>query len=107
MVNNIFKANWKGFTASLHTQYVGHQYMTTTGLRSYEAFGEDVSLMLDAFCVSNLDFSYKFEKLRFAKELTLGVSVYNLFGEKYESFGAAYTALKSDGKGGMKGYQDT
>ena len=107
MVNNIFKANWKGFTASLHTQYVGHQYMTTTGLRSYEAFGEDVSLMLDAFCVSNLDFSYKFEKLRFAKELTLGVSVYNLFGEKYESFGAAYTALKSDGKGGMKGYQDS
>ena len=63
--------------------------------------------MLDAFCVSNLDFSYKFEKLRFAKELTLGVSVYNLFGEKYESFGAAYTALKSDGKGGMKGYQDS
>ena len=46
------------------------------------------------------------EKQPFAKGLTLGVSVYNLFGEKYESFGAAYTAVKSDGKGGMKGYQD-
>jgi iron complex outermembrane receptor protein len=106
MFNNTFKAKWKGFTASLHTQYVDHQYMTATGLRSFEEDGKDVSLMLDAFCVSNLDVSYKFGKLPFAKGLTLGVSVYNLFGEKYESFGAAYTAVKSDGKGGMKGYQD-
>lgn len=107
ILNNIFKASWKGFTASLHSQYVSEQYMTTTGLRSYREEGKDVSLMLDAFFVSNFDITYTFDHIRFAKAIKIGVSVYNLFGEKYESYGAAYTAVRSNGNGGMMGYQDS
>jgi len=79
--------------------------MTTTGLRSYRDGDRDISLMLDKYFVSDLDLSYTFHKLAFTKSLTLGVTVYNVFGDKYESFGAAYTATKSNGQGGMMGYQ--
>ena len=79
--------------------------MTTTGLRSYQDGDHETSLMLDRFCVSDLDLSYNFTKLRFVKGLRLGVTIYNLFGTNYESFGAAYTAVRSDGRGGMQGYQ--
>lgn len=106
ILNNMFKVDWKGFSLSTHTQYVTEQYMTNTSLRSYNDNGKDVSLMLGDYFVTNLDLSYSFSHLKFCKSLSLGVSFYNLFGEKYESFGAAYTAVKSDGKGGMQGYQD-
>jgi iron complex outermembrane receptor protein len=105
-VSSVIKGEYKGFTAGLQSQFVGEQYMTTTGLRSYQEDGKNVSLMLDHFFVSNLDLSYTFRRLKFVKSLTLGCTVYNIFDEKYESFGAAYTATKSDGKGGMMGYQD-
>ena len=105
IIKSIVKGKYKGFTASLQSQYVSEQYMTTTGLRSYRDGDRDISLMLDKYFVSDLDLSYTFHKLAFTKSLTLGVTVYNVFGDKYESFGAAYTATKSNGQGGMMGYQ--
>lgn len=106
LLNNTLRADYKGFTLSLSTQFVDHQYMTTTGLKSYTDGDEEVSLMLDSYCVTNLDLSYRAEKVLGMKAVTLGVTFYNLFSEEYESYGAAYAALKSDGKGGIMGYQD-
>ncbi|MBR1594398.1 MAG: TonB-dependent receptor [Alloprevotella sp.] len=106
IANNIFAFDYKGFTASLHTQYVGRQYMTNTGFRSFRQDDQDVSLMLDDYCVSNLDLSYAFRNIRFARSLSLGITIYNLFAKKYDANGAAYACLKSNGQGGVMAYQD-
>lgn len=105
MLNNVFKWNHKNLDVRLQSQYVSEQYMTTSGLRSYEDAGKSVSLMLNPYFVSNLDCSYAFRKIKGIRNLVLGITIYNLFNEKYESFGAASTAIKSDGHGGMMGYQ--
>jgi iron complex outermembrane receptor protein len=105
MVNNIFSFSRKGWNASLQSQYVGKQYLTNTGYKSYTDGNNEVSLMIDSYFVSNLDLSYTF-KLPHIKSLTLGVTVFNLFGEKYESNGAASTQFKSGSNGSAMAYQD-
>ncbi len=105
--NNIFSAHWKGLDVSLHTQYVGRQYMTNTGLKSFEQDGKQISTMLKAFCTTNLNLSYTFDFIPRVKSLTIGATVYNMFGMKYEANGSAYACLKSDGKGGVMGYQNS
>lgn len=104
--NNIFSFKWKGLSAAVHTQYVGKQYMTNTGFESYSEGTRDVSLLLDPYCTTNLDLSYTFTCIPRVKSLTLGVAVFNLFNAKYESNGAAYTCVKSNGQGGAMAYQD-
>ncbi len=55
--------------------------------------------VLDAYFVTDLHAGYTFTKIDFMKSLRLGVSVYNLFNEKYCSngySGAGYT-VNSDG----------
>lgn len=104
--NNIFTFTHKQLTASLQTQYVSKQYMTNTGFKSYLEGNDNVSLMLDAYCVSNLNLSYTFV-LPHIKSLTLGATIYNIFSAKYESNGGANTQFKSDGKGGAVAYQDS
>ena len=70
----------KGWRAELQTQYVGEQYMSNADIDAHK---------LDAYCVSNLDLSYTFSPKRYAKSLCIGVTVYNVFNEKYENNGWA------------------
>lgn len=86
IANNIFAFNYKSFSASLMSQYVGKQYMTNT---------DDKSCVIDAYFVSNLNLGYTF-KLPYTKEVNLGLTIFNLFNEKYESNGYAENAFNSD-----------
>lgn len=119
LLNNSFIVRWKGLRAALTSRYVGQQYLTNSGLKTYteqaigydpdgnvveQGEGKQVSLMLGDYFVSDLDVSYTFDKLRFAKSLTLGCTIYNLFGEKYEANGAAWATYRSDGKGGVQAF---
>ena len=104
--NNTFSANWAGFRASLQSQFVGEQYMTNTGFRTFDAGNKDGDLTIDKYFVSNFDLTYTFSKIRFAKSLAIGLTVYNIFNEKYESNGSASTQVKSNGQGGAMAYQD-
>lgn len=79
MLNSLIAFNYKGFDASLQSQYVSKQYLSNSG---------DDECTLDAYFVNNLNVSYTF-KLPATKAITVGVSVYNLFDEKYESNGYA------------------
>ena len=97
IVNNRLTFNKKGFTASLTTKYVSKQYMTNSGFKEYlEDNGTTTSAMIDAMIVSDLDLSYTF-KFRSIKSATIGVTVYNLFNEKYESNGSCSMNFKKDG----------
>jgi len=104
--NNIFSVKKGGFIGRFGTHFVGRQFMTNTGFENFEQEGETIELTLKNYCLSNLDLAYQFSDLRFCKEITVGVSVYNIFNKKYEANGAAAVCLKSDGKGGAMAYQD-
>ena len=86
IANNILGYSNKGLSLSVHTQYVGKQYMSNAQQSDH---------LLDAYIVSNLYASYTFN-LRGTKSITVGANIYNLFNEEYENNGYAgsgyYTA---------------
>lgn len=79
ILNNRFGYTYKGFEASLQSQYVGKQYMSNMDIEEHR---------LDAYFVSHLNLSYTF-KLPKLKSITVGCTVYNLFNEEYENNGWA------------------
>ena len=87
LVNNTLAYRWKGWEASLQSQYVSKQYLNN-------ACQEDQTL--DAYFVSNLRLAYTF-KLPFTKEITAGLTVFNLFNEEYENNGYAGSGFYYDG----------
>lgn len=105
LFNNTFSFNYKGFNAALMSHYVGEQYMTNTGFRNYDDNGKSISLMIDRYFVNNLDLGYTF-KFPFIQSATIGVTVYNLFGTKYESNGTASAQYKTGANGKVMAYQD-
>lgn len=86
IANNILGYNYKGLALSMHTQYVGKQYMSNA---------EQSDHILDAYFVSNLYASYTF-KLRGTKSITVGANIYNIFGEEYENNGYAGSGYYTD-----------
>lgn len=87
ILNNQFGYNYKGFSASLQSQYVSKQYMSNANCENH---------VLDAYFVSNLNLAYTF-KLPSLKSVTVGCTVYNLFNEEYENNGYAGSGFYYDG----------
>ena len=87
LLNNRFAFTYQGFEASLQSQFVGKQYMTNA---------EVEALTLDKYFVNNLNLAYTFKPRKVAKEITLGVTVYNLFNEEYENNGWASSSYDKD-----------
>ena len=98
IANNIFTFSHKGFNASIQSQYVSKQYMTNTGFKSYQTLDDngnptDVSMMLDGHFTTNVDLSYNFRLPQLGlKDVTAGVSFYNIFSAKYDNNGWASPA---------------
>ncbi len=81
-VGSVIAVDYKGFTASLQSQYVSRQY-----LDNFERKEDS----LDPYFVNNLDVAYTFN-LRHMRSITVGATVYNLFNEKYETNGYSMTS---------------
>ena len=102
IVNNIFSFSYRGFSASAQSQYVSKQYLTNTGFESYKTLDDDgkpvdVSMMLDGHFTTNLDLSYNFQLPKFGlKDVTLGVTLYNLFSAEYDNNGWAAPAFSRE-----------
>ena len=102
IVNNIFSFSYRGFSASTQSQYVSKQYLTNTGFESYKTLDDDgkpvdVSMMLDGHFTTNLDLSYNFQLPKFGlKDVTLGVTLYNLFSAEYDNNGWAAPAFSRE-----------
>lgn len=94
MFGSIVSASFGGFNASLQSNYVGRQYVTNSESKWKYADGDDNDRMaLAAYFVNNLRLDYTFS-LRSVKSLTLGVTVYNLFNQKYYSNGYGWSDYK-------------
>ena len=98
LLNNILTFNYAGFKASVQSRYISDQYLTNTGLKSYETLGDngnpvDVSMMLDGHFTTNLDLSYNFRLPTLGlRDATIGLTLYNLFSAKYDNNGWAAPA---------------
>ena len=99
IANNVFSFNYQGFSASVQSQYISKQYLTNTGFESYQTLDDndkpvDVGMMLDGHFNTNVDLSYTFGlKQLGVKEVTLGVTLYNIFSAKYDNNGWAAPAF--------------
>ena len=71
----------KGFEAVLHTQYVSRQYFVNY---------ENKNMMLDAYCVTNLNLGYTL-RTRAARSVRFGLQISNLFNSTYESNGYGWS----------------
>lgn len=81
-VGSMLMFDYKGFAASLQTQYVSRQY-----LDNFERKEDS----LDPYFVNNLDLGYTF-MLPHVRSITVGATIYNLFNEKYETNGYSMTS---------------
>ena len=82
IVNSVLQFNYKGIEANLQSQYVSRQY-----LDNFESKEDS----LDPYFISNLGLSYSFS-VPHVKKITAGVTIYNLFNNKYENNGYSQTA---------------
>lgn len=89
ILNNAFNFHVSGFEATLQSHYVGRQYLTNT---------EQKDISIKPYFVSDLNLAYTF-KLPFAKSMTVGCTIYNLFNEEYESNGWGGRQYVEDDKG--------
>ena len=81
-VGSMLALDYKGFTATLQSQYVSRQY-----LDNFERKDDS----LDPYFVNNLDLGYTFT-LPHVLSITVGATIYNLFDEKYETNGYSMTS---------------
>ncbi|MDD4513956.1 TonB-dependent receptor plug domain-containing protein [Massilibacteroides sp.] len=94
IANSIFDLSYKGFSASFISQYVGRQYMDNSSSKDRS---------IDDYFINSLRLGYTF-KPRFVKEISLDVTVNNLFNEKYETNGWVYSYYSGGERGKQDGY---
>ena len=110
IANNILTFNHKGFKASVQSQYISDQYLTNTGFKEMECFdawqnGNKTfeTLLLKKHFNTDIDLSYTLSlKPLGIKELTAGVTLYNIFSAKYDNNGWAAPQFVKDGNGSVK-----
>ncbi len=102
--NNIFTFLYKGFNASIQSQYIGEQYLTNSNFKTMRCNDEDgnttwETIMLDSHFTTNLNLAYNFNlKKAGIKSATIGITLYNIFNAKYDNNGwAAPQYIKENG----------
>ena len=102
ILNNILTFSYKGVKASVQSQYIGDQYLTNTGFKEMECMDADgnktyETLLLKKHFNTNVDLSYHFSLKQIGiKEVTAGVTLYNVFSAKYDNNGWAAPQLTND-----------
>lgn len=102
-LSNVFTFRYKGFRASLQSQYISDQYLTNTGFKTMACEDEnhqatEETLLLKKHFVTNLDLSYNFTLRKFGlKDATIGVTLYNLTAAEYDNNGWAAPQYKVEG----------
>ena len=102
ILNNILTFSYKGVKASVQSQYIGDQYLTNTGFKEMECMDADgnktyETLLLKKHFNTNVDLSYHFSLKQIGiKEVTAGVTLYNVFSAKYDNNGWASPQLTND-----------
>ncbi|MBQ7419111.1 MAG: TonB-dependent receptor [Prevotella sp.] len=111
IANNILTFSYQGFKAAIQSQYISDQYLTNTGFKemeckdSWDATANTTyeTLLLKSHFNTNIDLSYTFALKKLGvKEITAGLTLYNIFSTKYDNNGWAAPQFVKDGNGGVK-----
>ncbi len=100
--NNTLTFKYAGFKASIQSQYISDQNLTNTGFKEmvcndkwndeHKPVGNTTNetLQLKRHFTTNIDLSYGFSlKKTGMKDATIGVTLYNVFNQKYDNNGWA------------------
>ena len=102
ILNNIFTFSYKGARLGIQTQYVGEQYLTNTGFKTFRGWDDNglatsETLMLGENFSTNIDLSYQFSlKSAGIKSATIGLTLYNIFSAKFDNNGWAAPAYTTE-----------
>lgn len=112
MFNNAFTFSYAGFKAQIQSRFIGEQYLTNTGFKSYkDVYYEtgDVSMMLDSYFTTNIDLSYTTKALApfGIKDAMIGATLYNIFSKKYDTNGWSYCEVGIDSNGKPFAWSDS
>lgn len=102
IVNTSFNFLYRGFSATLHGQYISDQNLTNYGFTSMYSTETKTfeTLKLKSHFVTNLDLSYTFSLPRLGvKKARAGIAIYNLFSTKYDNNGWAAPQFQKDANG--------
>ena len=106
IVNNLFTFKYKLFTVGLHSIYVGKQYLDNTGRTDiYHTLSKKKERSIDAYNVNNLRLSYDFS-LNNRNQLSVNLSVNNLFNAKYETNGWIWSCYYRQADGSLEPYTE-
>jgi iron complex outermembrane receptor protein len=94
IANSTFDFQWKGFSATLLSQYVGRQYVDNTS---------SADRSIDPYFVNNLRIGYAF-KPACMKEIAIDLSINNLFNESYETNAWVYSYISEGQRHKDDGY---
>lgn len=94
IANSMFDFAYKGFIASFNSQVVGRQYIDNSSSKDRS---------IDPYFINSLRIGYAFQP-KFMKEITLDVTINNLFNEKYETNAWVYSYIENDTRKKDDGY---
>jgi iron complex outermembrane receptor protein len=92
--NSVFDFAWKGFSATFISQKVGRQYLDNTS---------DKGRSIAPYFINSLRAGYTFRPA-FMKEISVDVTVNNLFNESYATGGWVYSYIENGNRGKDDGY---
>ena len=96
IANSMITLTFKNWDAALQSSYVSKQYLTNS---------QQEDCKLNAYFVNNLRLGYTFS-LPAVKSIHVGLSINNLFNEKYESNGWGGSSYVIDADGSKTRYND-
>lgn len=92
--NSVLSYDKSGFGVQFISQYVGKQYIDNSSSNDRR---------LDAYTVSNVNFSYQF-KPKFAERLKFNILINNVFNAEYETNAWVYSYILGNERFDMDGY---
>ena len=106
IANSLFTFKYKSFTAGFHSNYVGKQYLDNTGrtdVNQTQSLKKERSI--DAYFVNNLRIGYDFPWGK-REQLSVHLSINNLFNEKYETNGWVWSCYYRQADGSLEPYTE-
>ena len=102
IANSLFTFKYRSFSAGLHSNYVGKQYLDNTGRTDADLTDtRKKERSIDAYFVNNLRLGYDF-----GKRLSVQLLINNLFNEKYETNGWVWSCYYRQAAGSLSPYTE-
>ena len=106
IANSLFTFKYRSFTAGFHSNYVSKQYLDNTGRTdANQTLSWKKERSIDAYFVNNLRLGYDFS-CGGRKQLSVQLSVNNLFNEKYETNGWVWSCYYRQVDGTLEPYTE-